>query len=161
LNADRAPRLKANVRRVLPYLKENLMHPRHAAHVIESIVDSLKSNPNQFQFNVHVSATGMTATSHGGGVGAIGIAQGGGTGIRASASMDDAQIQIAQRKADTAINEQYQSLLNALTEIAHELKTESPDESKIKRIYESLKGKWVPGVITSVVGNLITYAFLS
>jgi hypothetical protein len=137
------------------------MHPHHAAQVIESIVESLKNNPNQFQFNVHVSATGMTATSQGGGVGAIGIAQGGGTGIRATASTNDAQIQIAQRKADVAINEEFQSLLNALSEIAHEMRAESPDQSKVKRIYESLKGKWIPGVITSVVGNLITYAFLS
>jgi len=137
------------------------MHPHHAAQVIESIVDSLKRNPDQFQFNVKVSVTGMTAISHNGGVGAIGIAQGGGTGIRATASMNDAQIQIAQRKADAAISEEYQSLLNSLSEIAQELKTELPDQSKVKRIYESLKGKWIPGVITSVVGNLITYAFLS
>jgi len=137
------------------------MRPHHAAQVIESIVDSLKGNPEQFQFSVNVSVTGMAASAHGGDIGAIGIAQGGGTGVRATASMNDAHIQIAQRKANAAISEECQSLLNALSEIAQELKTESPDQSKVQRIYESLKGGWIPGVITSVVGNLITYAFLS
>ena len=136
------------------------MHPHHAAQVVESIVESLKNNPNQFHFNVHVSATGMKAVSHGG-IGAIGIAQGGGTGIHATVSMNDADVNIAQQKADAAINEQCQSLLNALSELAQELRAEKPDQSKVKRIYESLKNTWVPDVITSVVGNLITLAVLS
>ena len=137
------------------------MDPHHAAQVLDSIVDSLKQNPSQFHFNVNVSATGMSATSHGGGIGAIGIAQGGGTGIHASASMNDAQIHIAQSKADGAINEECQLLLDTLSEIAKEFRAKSPNKSKLKRMYESIKGTWVPGIITSVVGNLITLALLS
>ncbi len=137
------------------------MLANHAAKIIDAMVDSLKENPTQFQFNVNVSATGLRATAQGGGIGAMGIAQGGGTGIHASVSMNDSQIQIAQKRGEASIQEEYQALLRTLAAIAEELRAESPDRSKLKQMYEALKGKWIPGVITSVVGNLITLVVLS
>ena len=135
------------------------MNTQEAANIIETIISSLRDNPNQFQFTVNVSTTGFSATSHGGGIGAVGIAQGGGTGIHASASMDDAKIQIAQNKADDEINQAVGTLLESLSAIAQELRSKSPNKSKITSIYESLKGKWIPGVIISVIGCLISQAF--
>ena len=137
------------------------MNTQEAATIIDAIVSSLRENPNQFQITVNVSMTGLSATAQGRGIGAMGIAQGGGTGIHASASMDDAKIQIAQRKAESAMNQEGQLLLDTLSAIVQELRNESPDKSNINRLYESLKGKWVPGVIASVVGNLISLVFTS
>jgi hypothetical protein len=136
------------------------MNTQEAATIIDAIVNSLSENPNQFQLTVNVSMTGMSATGQGGGIGALGIAQGSGTGIHASASMDDAKIQIAQRKGKNALNQEYQALLDTLSAMAQELRDESPDKSKISRLYELLKSEWVPDVITTVVGNLISLAFI-
>jgi hypothetical protein len=137
------------------------MNTQEAAKIVDAIVNSLKENPTQFQLSVDVSMTGMSATAQDGGIGALGIAQGGGTGIHASASMDNTKIQIAQRKAENAMNQEYQALIDTLSGIAQELRNESPDRSKVSSMYESLKGKWIPGVITSVVGNLISLVFMS
>jgi hypothetical protein len=135
------------------------MNTQEAANILETIIKSISSNPSQFQFTVNVNMTGFSATAHGGGIGAVGISQGGGIGIQASASIDDTKIQIAQMKAENAINQEVQTLIDALSEMARELRSVSPNKSKLISIYESLKGKWIPGVITSVVGNLISSIF--
>ncbi len=54
------------------------------------------------------------------------------------------------------MNQQIQELITALDTIADELQAPSPKKGTIQSIYQSLLNTWVPGVITSVVGNLIT-----
>jgi len=90
----------------------------------------------------------------------MGIAHGGGTGINASASAGNMQIEIAQERGENAMNQQIQALVNHLLAMAQELKSDSPDKSKLKKMYESLKDTWVPGVISSVVGNLLSVSFM-
>lgn len=136
------------------------MNTQEAAQIIEAIANSIRENPSQFQFAVHVKIIGASGTAYGGGVGMMGIAQGGGTGINASASAGNMQIEIAQEKGENAMNQQIQALFNHLLEMAQELKRDSPDKSKLNKMYESLKSTWVPGVISSVVGNLLSVSFM-
>jgi len=117
------------------------MNTQEAATIVDAIVASLRDNPNQFQLTVNASITGLSATAQGGGIGAMGIARGGGTGINASASMNGAKMRIVQRKVETAMNQESQLLLDTLSKIVRQLRNESPDKSTINRLYESLKAK--------------------
>lgn len=132
------------------------MDKQEGAEVIESIIKSLKSNPQQFQINVNVKTIGVTGKAKGGGAGAIGIAYGGGTGISASASADGVSIETAQNKGNDAMTKEINSLILTLSDIANQLRQDNPDRSKLRRLYESLRETWVPGVIVSVVGNVLT-----
>jgi len=136
------------------------MNTQEAAQIIEAIANSIRENPSQFQFAVHVSIIGASGTAYGGGVGMMGVAQGGGTGIHASASTGNMQIEIAQERGESAMNQQIEALVSHLSVMAQELKSGSPDKSKLKKMFESLKDTWVPGVISSVVGNLLSASFM-
>jgi len=63
---------------------------------------------------------------------------------------------IINEKANGKINEDITNLLNTLASISEELKKDKPNKSKIYTLYEMLKNTWVPGVITSVIGNLLS-----
>jgi hypothetical protein len=136
------------------------MTTQEAAEVIETIVKSLKENAAQFQIEVKVSITGASGTAHGGGIGMLGISHGGGIGISSSVNIDDAKISLANQKGTAVMNEQRQALINHLSAMAEELRSKSPERSKLVTMYELLKGTWVPGVISSVIGNLITRSFM-
>ena len=131
------------------------MDVKEASEIINSIAESIKIHPNQFHIEVNV--TGQSISSHGG-IGAVISTTGGAPGsttIGQSVSLDGAQIRIAQKAGITAMNQQIQSLVGVLNEISSELKAKQPDKSKISKIYESLKGTWVPQLIVSVLGNIL------
>lgn len=136
------------------------MTNQEVAQILEGMANSLRENPSQFQFTVHVTTIGASGTAYGGGVGMMGIAQGGGTGIHASASTGSTQVGIAQKRGESAMGQKIQALADQLSAMAQEMKNDSPDKSKMEKMYESLKATWVPGVISSVVGNLLTATFL-
>jgi hypothetical protein len=137
------------------------MNLLEAAKIIEDIAQSIRENPAQFQFTVEVNITGMSGISYGGGIGIMGVAQGGGTGIQSSVSVDNAQIQIANKKGAEAMSQQIKALTDLLSSMAEELRRASPDKSKLTRMFESIKGAWVPGIITSLIGNVITALVLA
>jgi hypothetical protein len=131
------------------------MDVKDASEIIDSIAESIKTHPNQFHIEVNV--TGQSISSYGG-TGAVISATGGAPGsttIGQSVSMNCAQIRIAQKAGVTAMNQQLQSLVDALNQISSELKAKQPDKSKIARIYESLKGTWIPQLIIAVLGNIL------
>lgn len=131
------------------------MDVKDASEIIYSIAESIKAHPNQFHIEVNV--TGQSISSHGG-IGAVISATGGAPGsttIGQSVSMNGAQIRIAQKAGVTAMNQQLQSLVEALNQISNELKAKQPDKSKISKIYKSLKGTWVPQLIISVLGYIL------
>ena len=132
------------------------MTTQEAAQIIETIINSLKENPRQFHISISMNIIGASGTAHGGGIGMQGIAHGGGIGIYASANVNDAKIKIANQKGAAAMDGQYQALIDHLSSMAQELRSDSPDKSKLTSMYESLKGTWVPSVITSVVSDLIS-----
>ena len=130
------------------------MDVKDASKIIDSIAESIKDHPNQFHIEVNV--TGQSISSYGG-IGAVISATGGAPGsttIGQSVSMNGAQIEIAQ-KARTAMNQQLQSLVEALNQISSELKAQQPNKSKISGIYKSLKETWVPQLIVSVLGYIL------
>jgi len=131
---------------------------REAAGIVQAISDSLRSDPHQFHIRINVASQNIT--SHGG-TGLKITALGGGpksTTVGQIVSMDGAQIQISRDQADQAMTEQVTSLVNSLDAIAAELRSPSPDKSSIQRIFDSLKGTWVPGLIIGVLSYALSRA---
>ena len=132
------------------------MTTNEAADVIRSMSQSLASQPGQFKITVNV--TGQQVTSYGGtslNISAVGGASGSKTiGQSVAASGGSMQIQQGQQAFDAAMR----NLVDTLNCIATELEVPSPDKSKINSVYKSLLGTWVPGVITSVIGNVLSAA---
>ncbi len=132
------------------------MELTQAADIVQTISESLKSNPDQFHININV--TGQQITSHGG-TGLKITATGGGpksTTVGQIVSMGGAKIEILRGKAIQAMTEQINALINSLDEISEELRSSSPDKSKIQNLIDSLKGTWVPGVNIGVLSNIIS-----
>ena len=99
----------------------------------------------------------MNVSASNGSTGMIVSAQGGGAGsktIGLNVSLDNNKVQIAKKTADVALSQQMNQLYNTLNDIAEKLNTE--DKSVIESMYNSLKNTWVPGVITSVLGNILS-----
>ena len=134
------------------------MELTQAADIVQTISESLKSNPDQFHINITV--TGQQITSHGG-TGLKINATGGGpksTTVGQIVSMDGAQIEILRGKANQAMTEQVTALINSLDVISEELRSSSPDKSIIQHRIDSLRGTWVPGVISGVLSNILSSA---
>jgi len=137
---------------------EEQMELTQAADIVQTISESLKSNPDQFHININV--TGQQITSHGG-TGLEITATGGGpksTTVGQIVSMDGAQIEILRGKANQAMTEQITALINSLDEISKELRSSRLDKSRIQHLIDSLRGTWVPGVIIGVLSNILSSA---
>ncbi len=131
------------------------MKIREAINILESLSKAIKENPNQFHITVNVTGqrissyggTGLNITASGGSAGSTTIGQ--------VVSADGSQIEISQKRANKAMSDQFNALLQTINQIIQQLKEPSPDKSVISRLYESLKNTWVPGVIVSVVGSVL------
>ncbi len=133
------------------------MEIEEAVNIIEEIIQSLKNNPSQF--NISVNITGQKNISDGGGTGLSITATGGGPGsttIGQKVSVDGADIQISQNRGRQAMNAQFNALLQTLDKIVEQLQSSSPNQNVISKLYDSLKNKWVPEIIVSVVGWVLT-----
>ncbi len=135
------------------------MTPNEGASLLQAIADSISKNPGQFRFEV--SIIGTKVTSIGGGIGLSVSATGGGPGshtIGYQSQVTGANIEIAQKTADEVIQREMASLVAQIQTIADELKKQSPNHDAIRKAVDSLKNTWVPGVIISVIGNVLTMA---
>jgi hypothetical protein len=132
------------------------MTPIEAAEVIEAMAASFRANPAQFTIEIHM--TGQKAMNTGG-IGFASTAIGDGPGSTTIGNQvtvgQDANIEF---KAKQAFDQQGNAMLQTLQTIAAELRKPQPDRSLIQRAMASLKSAWVPGVITSVAGNVLTKA---
>jgi len=131
------------------------MTSREAAEIIRSMGAALIADPSQFHISVNV--VGQQVTSYGG-TGLQVTAVGGGPGsttVGQVVSVDGAQVTINQQRGAQAVDQQLRALINSLNTIASELESPAPNRGTIERIYQSLLHTWVPGVITSVIGNLL------
>ena len=134
------------------------MTPDEAANIVLGIVDSLERNPAQFQ--IEISVIGQQITSQGG-TGLSIHATGGGPGSQTVGQVITAgggSVEIAQRRAEVAMSEQLAALVRELRHLAEEFRRPSPSRERAEGIRDRLTNTWVPGVITSVLGNVI-YAF--
>jgi hypothetical protein len=133
------------------------MNTQEATALIQSILDSITTNPAQFNFKVSVTTVGAVGIGGPGGAGIVGIAHGGGIGFQASASAPSSmQIQIAQQQANAEINAKAQVALRALESIVQELRNQSMSAAKRDGFIAQLKATWLPNVIVTLVGQILT-----
>ncbi len=135
------------------------MTPSEGASLLQAVADSISKNPGQFRFEI--SITGTRATAIGGGTGLSVTTTGGGPGshtIGYQSPVSGQSIQIAQKAADEAVQHQMESLVTQIQTIADELRKQQPNPEALRKIYDSLLNTWVPGVITSIVGTVLTTA---
>ncbi|MCJ7426441.1 MAG: hypothetical protein MUO17_04860, partial [Dehalococcoidales bacterium] len=128
---------------------------KEAAEIIDSMIEAIRANPNQFQIEVNVSGQSINVS---GGIGLNISATGGGPGsttIGQNISLDDTQIEIAQKAGINAMNQQIKALIESLNAISRELKSQTPNKQGISKIYQSLTNTWVPQLITSVLGSIL------
>lgn len=132
------------------------MEKVQACVIVKSIRESLANNPSQF--NINISISGQHVVSHGG-TGINISVTGGGPGsktIGQKVSVDNAQVEIAKGRASAAMEQQIKALVDTLQKIEDQLAADSPDSGVISRLYNSMKGTWVPGIITSVLGTVLS-----
>ena len=135
-----------------------IMEKQTAAQLIKIIAEAIKNDPAQFHFDLNIS--GMSISAKDNSTGMIVSATGGAPGsktIGLNVSMNsNYNVEIVKKTANTALSQQVTQLYNTLNELAEKL--ENGDKSGIEKLYNSLKNTWVPGVITSVVGNVLSLA---
>lgn len=132
------------------------MKKEDATAIIESIIDSLRTEPDQFHFEVKVTTVGAMGIGGAGGPGIMGVSHGGGIGVSASASAPtQMQIEIARKNADAEIRAQGERILALLSELVQELRNTSPDKQRATGLMETLKTTWLPSVLINVISQLI------
>ena len=131
------------------------MKTDEAAAVVRGMIASLRDEPDQFHISINV--TGQSVTSYGGtglSIKAVGGGPGSSTiGQKVTASTGD--IEIARTRGAQALDQQHSALLDSLDAIAAQLEAKTPDIGKIRGLYNSLVGTWVPGVVTSVLASVL------
>jgi hypothetical protein len=136
------------------------MDRNEARQLVKAIKESITSDPGQFNIAIAVNVTGQKIVSHGG-TGLHIQATGGGPGsttVGQQVSVDGSHIEIGRQHGLAAMGQQLQALADALDTIIVQLEAETPDKSIVSRAYTSLKDTWVPGVITSVLGCVLSRA---
>ncbi len=129
-----------------------------AADIVDAIVSSIISDPAQFHLEINVISQQVTSY---GGTGLSMSVTGGGSGshtVGNQVSMSGASIEIARKQGIQGFENQMNAMLQNLTEISAQLRSQSPDKTVIQSILSSLKGTWVPGVIIGVIGNAVSKA---
>ncbi len=138
------------------------METHEAAELVETIARSIAENPGQFHFEINI--TGTQATAIGGGTGLSVHAAGGAPGsstIGFQSNISGANIKIAQKAANAAIEQEISALVRTLNELTFELRSKTPDKKHINAILDSLKQSWIPNAIISMVTSIITKTVLS
>ncbi len=134
------------------------MDNQSAAAIVEGICASLQHDPGQFHLAINVTGQAISVQ---GGTGLVISAQGGGPGsttVGQQLTLDGGRVEIARQAGLQAMDAQMEALITSLGKVAAELRSPTPRKSVVERLVSSLTGTWVPGVITSVLGNLLTMA---
>ena len=132
------------------------MKAKEAAEVIDGIIQSLRDNPAQFNIAVNTSVAGAVGVGGPGGPGIVGVAQGGGVGFMGVASApSQVQIDIAQGRAKEELTQEFERCLAVLEQIRDEILKKTPSKSRLEKLVDSLKEKWLPNVIAATVAQLI------
>ena len=119
------------------------MTKEEAASLIEIIAGSLRDNPFQFQLNASVAGV----------QGPMGGCREYSVYIQGDIELN---VNVAQEAATRAITEQMQAAITSLDTIVTQLRSTPPDKGIISNCLRTLRGNWLPAVITSVVANLIS-----
>jgi hypothetical protein len=128
-----------------------------AVSLIQAMLASMRANPSQFHFDVNVTTVGAMGIGGPGGHGIVGIANGPGVGVYASASAPSAvQIQIAERSANDRLNAEFGTIQQALEGIIQELKNQSMTIAKRDGFLAQLKSTWLPNVLVTILGSILS-----
>lgn len=133
------------------------MNKEEFARIVDSIIKSLKENPNQFHVNINISSTGLRVESSGRSTGIRSIVYGG-TGINARAETGKEDIRIAQGIASQEFRKRLSKLIGSLEEIRTEVKKDKPDKSRMRTILDELK-PYAPAIVSAVLNKLLDLLF--
>ena len=125
--------------------------------IVESMIQSLKENPNQFHVNINISATGLRAVSSGRSTG-ISSTVYGGTGISARAEAGKGDIKIAQGIANQEFKKKLNKLIESLEKIKSEAKKDKPNENRMRSLLDELK-PYGPAIVSAVLNKLLDLLF--
>lgn len=132
------------------------MKANEAAEIIESMIASIEANPDQF--NIEVNVTGLSVTANSCATGLIVSAVGGEQGSTTTGmeiSISSSQVDLAQKRGTEVMNQQIQTLVDSLSELANELRAKETGKAKVSKILRSLKDTWVPQIIIAVLSNIL------
>ena len=136
------------------------MTPREAATVVRAVAQALRNDPNQFAITVNV--IGQQITSHGGTGLSLNVTGGvGGTTVGQHVTASAGSLSIEQGRVSSAVQARLSDLATAIDEIANELEAPAPNTSSIWARAKALGQGWSPGIIQSVLGNLLTLTLVS
>jgi len=131
------------------------METSEAADLIQIIAESIKKNPNQFNFTINISGaqaivknggTGINIQTSGGGPGSQTI------GLKSEVKVSEPEIEQVKNE----MKKEFLEISKLIQSISNELRSNKPDKSKIRKIYDSLQNKWVPNLIIMVIGHILT-----
>jgi hypothetical protein len=134
------------------------MTPIEAAQLLTTMAQSLRSEPSQFFVSVNV--IGQSVVSHGG-TGLSVSVSGGAAGSRTigqQVSAAGGAITLQPGQATEEVAKQLSALAEELEAIANGLRAATPDRASLWARARALSGRWVPGIVQSVLGNALTLA---
>jgi len=121
--------------------------------VVDSIIQSLRDNPNQFHVNINISTTGLKIESSGESTG-IRATVYGGTGVSARAEGGKGDIVITRGIADQEFKERLGKLVESLEAIKLEVKKDKPDKNRMRNLLYGLK-EYGPDIVGAILGKLL------
>lgn len=135
------------------------MNNNEAAFLIETMLKSMRENPAQFNFSVNVTTVGAMGIGGPGGAGIVGIANGPGVGVYASASApSQMQIQIAEQQANQEFNVQFGKIQSILETIIAELKSNTMSREQSETFVGKLRSTWLPNVVVTAIAAILERA---
>ncbi len=132
------------------------MNNNEAAFLVETMLKSMRENPAQFNFSVNVTTVGAMGIGGPGGAGIVGIANGPGVGVYASASAPSQMtIQIAEQRANQELNAQFAKIQSFLEAIISDLKNNTMSREKSETFVGKLKSTWLPNVVVTAIAAIL------
>lgn len=136
------------------------MNNNEAAFLIQTMLKSMRENPAQFNFTVNVTTVGAMGIGGPGGAGIVGIANGPGVGVYASASApSQMQIQISEQRANQELNAQFTKIQSILESIITELENTTISREKSETFIGKLKSTWLPNVVIATIAAILEQVF--
>lgn len=134
------------------------MDAQEAIKLIDAISESLRNDPSQFHYDVHVEQTGLKVQQTGPGIGYISSVTGGGTGTQITVSATTGDVKLVRSKVDEAVIQDVKSALNLLEELKEKLSEEKPNKSSLEKIIEGLKKTVLSPALVAAITTAINMA---
>ena len=123
---------------------------------IDAAVQSLRQQPNQF--NLQITAIGAMGVANNGGTGISVTATGGGPNSTTTgmvARVDSGQINIARANADAVLKQQAEQAIQLLNDIKASLQAKTVDKPSVMSKLAQLGQTYIAPVVQTVIAALI------